>query len=96
MLARHTMQDSERMRIVMYLSFGGWHYRTVAARVYGGGRASYKPSPSEVARVGKIAREENLSSRDWRNGITTVAKRTLSRLGHMQVSKEPPKLKLAV
>lgn len=77
---KHFITDSEVMRIKIYL-FGGFHYRTVAARVYGNGNSKYVPTNAEVARVGKVARESNLSSRDWRNGKTSAAKSFLAQLG---------------
>lgn len=83
---RRIMGEMERMRIVMYLAYGGFHYRTIAKRVYG--RGDYTPSDSEVSRVGKIAREEGLSSLDWRNGKSTESRRVLSVLGKTNVDSK--------
>lgn len=91
MLRRRMMDDLERMRIKMYLAFGGFHYRTIAARVYGMGRPRYVPSDSEVSRIGKVAREENLSPLDWRRGKSSEAKKVLSK-----VERTRPKTHLKV
>ena len=93
-IVHHMMTDSEEMRIKMYLVFGGFHYKTVAARVYGSGNG-YVASDAEVRRVGKIARDNDMSSRDWRNGETTDAKRVLSRIGKTKATAKP-RLRLAV
>ena len=92
-IVHHTMTDSEVMRIKMYLIFGGFHYRIVAARVWGNGK-NYVPSAAEICRVGKIARENNMSSRDWRNGKTPESKRVLNHIGRTRAT-EQPRLKLA-
>jgi len=91
----HTMLDSERIRIKLYLAFGGFYYKTVAKRVYGKGNSRYVPSSAEVSRVGKIAREEGLSSRAWRKGEIPSAKRLLNRLGRSRLNSKP-KLQLAM
>ena len=88
---KHVMMESERIRICMYLSFGGFHYKTIASRIYGGGNPRYVPSVSEVARIGKIAREENLSPIDWRRGIAEEAKVVLKKLA---VCRTAPRLRL--
>jgi hypothetical protein len=92
---KHFMSDSEEMRIKMYLTFGGFFYRTVAARVYGKGNPNYEPSAAEIARVGKIARENNMSSTDWRRGESESASRLLNRMGRTRLDAKP-KLRIAV
>lgn len=59
--------DSERMRVATFAEYG-FHYRYIAKRIYGQNNSRYSPSLSEIARVGKIAREEGVSSLDWRRG----------------------------
>lgn len=78
--ARHFTTESERMRVMIYLSYGGFHYRTVAKRVFGGGDPKYAVTNADISRVGKIAAEEKMSSRDWRNGISRESMRVLGEL----------------
>lgn len=95
--ARHVTSESERARIKIYCSYGGFFYRIVAARIYGNGHPRYVPSNAEVARIGKIAREEELSSRAWRRGEATEAKQLLNFLGRSKISaKKRAKVKLSV
>lgn len=86
---RHVMSDSEEMRIKMYLAFGGFHYRTIAARVYGEGKPGYEPDAAEISRVGRVAKDWNLSSRDWRNGKTDAAAALLNKLGRVRRDSRP-------
>ncbi len=89
------ISDSDRMRIMMYLAYGGFYYRVIAARIWGKGDPTYVPSTAEVSRVGKVARDANLSSRDWRKGESDSAKTLLNRIGRARAGSNP-KLRLAV
>lgn len=86
---RYSMTDSDEMRIKMYLAFGGFHYKTIARRVWGKGNDRYEPSPAEVSRVGVVARRHNMSSRDWRNGLTSESQKLLNRLGRVRKDAKP-------
>jgi hypothetical protein len=65
---------ADEMRILMFLNGpGGYHYRTIAAKVFG-----KNPSDADIDKVGYIARRENLSPRRWRNAETTTAQDLLA------------------
>lgn len=85
---RRPVTDAESLRVSLLAQYG-FHYRTIAKRLYGD-----NISDSDVARVGRIARSEGVSSMDWRKGETKEAQRVLSRLGRNAVDKPAPKLRL--
>lgn len=89
-MARNPVSDLERWRIALLAEFG-FHYRTIAARLYGNGNPDYKASDGEAARVGRVAREEGVSSLDWRRGQNSTATSVLNRVSR---ATEKPKLKL--
>lgn len=73
-MARHYTSDLERERIKLYLALdAGFTYDTIARYVYGKNHAD-----SDTARIGVIAREENLSPMPYRHGESKNAKRLLS------------------
>lgn len=65
------------MRIALLAEYG-FQYNYIARRLYG--NSTYEPSSSEVARVGRIAREEGVSPMEWRRGESTTAKSTVASL----------------
>lgn len=89
---RNPVSDTERWRISLLAQYG-FHYRTIAGRLYNNGNGS-KASDSEVARVGRIAREEGVSSMDWRKGESTEAQRLLRRLGRTVETEKAPKMSI--
>lgn len=92
-----SLTDGDEFRVTTILAFGGYHYKIVAKKVWGRGNPKYVASPAEVARVGVIARRNNLSSLDWRNAKTPASKRLLSNLGRVRKdpkSKRKPRLTL--
>lgn len=86
---RYAMTDSQITRAKMYLLCGGFHYKVIAARIFGNGKKGYVASNAEVARIGQIARDNKMSSRDWRNGETPEAKRLLNRIGNCKRDTKP-------
>ncbi len=98
-LQRYEMSGSDRWRICLYLTAGGgWHYKTIAWFVFHDGKGHRGVvSPAETTRVARVAKEEDLGSRDWRNGKSESSNKMLSRLGRTkETAKKMPKLRLAV
>lgn len=79
-IVRNPITDSERIRVALLVENGGWHYRLIAKRLYGKGKPNYVPSATEISRIGRIANEEGVSSRDWRNGETKESRQLLNNL----------------
>ena len=88
-IVRNPVTDLERWRIALLAEFG-FTYATIAARLYGSGR-DYRASNGEAARVGRIARDEGVSSMEWRRGETSAASSVLNRVSK---ATERPKLRL--
>lgn len=72
--------DKEEWRIELLCSIG-FHYATVARRIYGEGDEKYKPSDEEVRRVARIARKLDCSPVQYRRGENQFARKLLSRFG---------------
>lgn len=90
---RYYLSDLEKMRIRTLLSYGGFHHRTIAARIF----ETRTPSDAEIARISRVARESRISTRDWRNGKTTDSRSILNALTKHPVDSKPnPKSILAV
>lgn len=85
-LRRRVRAEENDVRIRMYLAFGGFYYRTIAKRVFG-----RNWSESDVSHVGKVAREWNMSSREWRKGQSDDAKRYLTSVERSQQVKKAVK-----
>lgn len=89
-LSYHTITDLERWRIVLYLDSGGMggpavYYSTIAKWIYGNGKSGYSPSGAEISRIARVAKQEGLQARLWRNGESKASRLFLNRLQHTPV-----------
>lgn len=97
-IVHNPVTDSERSRCCLYGTYGGFHHRYIAKRLYGNGNPNYRPSDSEVRRVGNILRQAGISTRDYRNGETDAAERIANVLARRKLkiskSQKPDKVKV--
>ena len=83
---RHIVTEQERWRICM-LAEWGFHHKLIARRLWGNNDPNYVPSPTEIARVSRVCCQEEVSTRDWRNGETTAAKSILTQYTRATTTK---------
>lgn len=90
-MARIAHERSLAKTYAMY----GFHYRTIASRIYGKGMKRYTPTKTEIGRIGRYAREEGFSSMLWRRGESPIAKQFLAAAPDMPMTVRGTKLKLS-
>ncbi|HPC23124.1 MAG: hypothetical protein KBH81_12285 [Phycisphaerae bacterium] len=81
----YVMTDGDYWRIANLLRWGGFHYKTIARRLWYGGDQSAEPRTAELRRIGKVAKKEQLSPLDWRNGETEEAVEILANVNDGRV-----------
>jgi hypothetical protein len=70
-LPRRVLKPSEEWRVELLGGELGLHHRTIASVVFAKGKV---PENRDVAIVSKILRRAEISTRDYRNGLTPFSK----------------------
>jgi hypothetical protein len=67
----------------------GFYGRTIAARIFGGGKEGYTASDTEIRRIYRICKEEGIKLSDWRKGENDSARKVLNGACRISTAKTP-------